>query len=176
MCENLDSCLEQLRHSDNYDLAVGGSRQRILNSQFYSASEIFCFDEKIASFQPTLLMSKGFEFKSKVNQMILNAFEGGLFVKWDRTIQTKQHELKFELVGALSILHYLPVLAFVLAAGTFLALLSFLSERMTFQKTNQQSVSPFWKLSERFFDGKRHYLKDLPDKLFKNVSVTPKNK
>lgn len=165
-----------MKHGDNYDLTVGGSRQRILNSDFYSPSEIFCFDEKVASFQPALLINKSFELKSKINQIIRHAFEGGLFVKWDRKIHIKKDEINIEGVYAISMREFSPLFVFLTGVGNLLALLSFFAERFTFQKMKQRTASPIWKLLARFCDGKRYYLKNLTDKLFKDVSLASKSK
>lgn len=175
VCNNLDSCLEHLKHDDNYDLAIGGSRQRILNSRFYSPSEIFCFDERIAGYQSTLLMKNDFALTSEVNRVIRHAFEGGLFDKWHRDIQIKKREEKVYPTNGLSMRDYAVAFVFLIGAGNILALLSFCTELLSFRKMKQQSKSKLWKLLATFFDGKRYYLKNLPNEWFGDASKASKN-
>lgn len=68
----------------NYNIAVGGSRQNILNSPLYSQSKIYCFNglENIATYPIALYMRKSFHLKDKVNDIIQEVSEAGLFEKW----------------------------------------------------------------------------------------------
>lgn len=81
-----------MKHDDNANLAVGGSRKHILNSRSYLPSKLFCFgrDESITGYQPAILMGKKFQRRQKIDEIIQRAFEGGLFFKWEKDTQRKR--------------------------------------------------------------------------------------
>lgn len=176
VCPSIDRCLEHLKGDDNSDLAIGGSRQHILNSRFYSPEKMFCFDrnEIIASYQPRLLMRKDFPFKSRVNEIIRNAFEGGLFVKWSReSKRQRERVIQHERFLAISLQVSFGPFLFFCGCGSILATLALLSEYIIFKKMSQKNRSRIWVYLEQFFDGKRHYLTNLPEKLMK-LETKPK--
>lgn len=156
--------MNDLKHDDNYDLAVGGSRQYILNSNSYSPSGIFCFDsdENIASFQPRLLIRKDFAKKMKVNEIVQNAFEGGLVVKWSNDILRRRKPIiPPEPPIGITLKFFSPVLIFVLLMGSIMSTASFLCERIIHHKLKQCPQSWIWLRLEEFFDGERHYLRNI---------------
>lgn len=164
MCDDLDRCLQHLKHDDNYDLAIGGSRQRIFNSPNYSSEEIFCFDgaERIAGYQPRLLLSNNFVGRSRVDQIIQNAFESGLFIKWDRENRKPiKHVEEYEPPFEITLQQAAPILALYLPIAMGMSIVTFLLERFIFWKRKQNPESQKWKLLESFFDGERHYFKNL---------------
>lgn len=157
-----------MKQQKNYRLAVGGSRQRILNSCSYSPNEIFCFgrDESIASYHPAFLIRKNFALNSKIDKIIQNAFESGLFVKWDWDNQRKKERLiQFEPPDELTIQHFLGSFVFLVSGGAVLATITLLSERLSFRKIQNPNCSRVWIYLEHIFDGQRHCLKNLPEKL-----------
>lgn len=154
-----------MKYDDNSDLAVGGSRQRILNSPAYSRRKTFCFDpsESITTYQPALLIRNDFPLKSKVNDIIQNAFEGGLFLKWNRASQRKKERIiPFEVKPAITLEQYSIALVLVIGGGFFVASLTFFAE-MIIQW--QSSSNRFWTAFECIVDGKRHLLRNLPEKI-----------
>ena len=165
-----------MKHDDNDDLAVGGSRQRILNSRSYSPSTIFCFDrvESIASYQPTLLMRKDFDLKQKIDATIQYAFECGLFAKWDRDSQRKKERLMSFVPSDGLTLQSLSAFILVIIIGWIMSIASCVSELIIHRKLKQKQRSRIWKYLEQFFDGDRHYLKNLPERLAKRKTI--KNK
>lgn len=149
-------------------MAVGGSRQHILNSPSYSASEMFCFDraESIAGYQPVLLMRKDFPFRNRIDEIIGNAFESGLFNKWIRDSQRKkQQTVPFEPKPALTLVQFAVFFTFIYCLGCIMSTLSFCSEILTQRMMKQRNVHRIWIYFERLFDGERHYLRNLPDRL-----------
>lgn len=167
MCASIDSCLEYLAHDSN--LAVGGSRQHILKSFSYSPRKIFCFDpsENIASYQPALLMRKDSPLKSRFNKVIRNAFEGGLFVKWNRDIQRKKkHSPPQEDIPTEILMEHLSgVIIWAYVFGCLMSFATFICEKIIFLKVKSSNRPRAWIYLEHFVDGERHYLKDLPNKL-----------
>lgn len=156
--------MEHLKHDDNDDLAIGGSRQRILNSRVYSSEEIFCFDsaEHIASYQPRLLISNDFPYKSRVDEIIQNAFETGLFAKWNRENQMPpEHIVEYEPPMEITLEQALPLFALLLGISLVLSISTFLAELFIFWKRKQNPASQKWKVLESFFDGKRHHFNNL---------------
>lgn len=158
----MDDCLERLKNDDR--LAVAGSRQHISNSASYSEDEIYCFErrENILSYQHSLIMRKGFELTSRFNELIRNAFEGGLFVQWERVNQRKR-KLIIEPEPSLPLtLEHLGVpFAFILFVGMSLGTFAFIAELMIFRKMEKPDRHWIWPYLEQFFDGERHYMKDL---------------
>ena len=160
--------MDHLKHDDNDYLAVGGSRQRILNSRSYSPLKIYCFDreENIASYQPALFMRQDFNLKRKINRIILNAFESGLFVKWDRDSQRKKERIiPYTPNPSFTLKEYTFAFVFVVGIGSLMAASSLLCEIVINRKMKQTTKAKIWSYLEQFFDGDRHYLKDLPEKL-----------
>lgn len=164
MCPSIDDCLDHLKNDDNKDLAVGGSRQHILNSRSYSPSKIFCFnrDENIASYQPTLLMPKDFALRQRIDKIIQYALEGGLPVKWDRDSQRKKEQLILYIPHPILKLEEMAVLfVFFLIGGWILSISIFFNERFIWRKMQQTNPSCVWKFLEEMADGERHYFKNL---------------
>lgn len=156
-----------MKHENNSDLAVGGSRQHILNSRSFSPSKIFCFDEneRIAGYQPMLLMRMHLPLKSNIDKIIRNAFESGLFVKWDRDSQRKKERIiPFQMEDPITMsLFQKHIFTFVpgLAYAILVLIVELFIEHM--KRINpQQKV---WTIIERAMDGKRNYFTNLPEKL-----------
>lgn len=153
---------------NNFNLAIGNSRQRILNSPIYSQSKIFCFNrsENIASYQPALFMQKTFQMNRRFDKIIRNAFESGLIVKWSRDSQRKkEREIQPEIIESILLKEMAFLYILLLFPGSFISILSFLCELIIHWKMRQSDSSRTWKYFEQFFDGKRHYLRNLPEKL-----------
>lgn len=168
ICPNIDSCLEHLKQHEHLHLVVGGSRQHISNSHSYTATQIFCFDrsESIAGYQPVLVMRKDFPLKNRINQIIGNAFESVLFVKWNRENQRKKQRINpFEPKYALTLVQFAVFLVFIFCIGCILSILSFILEIITQRKMRMMNYHRIWIYFERFLDGKRHYFINLPEQL-----------
>lgn len=98
--------------------------------------------------------------------MIQSAFEGGLFVKWDRESQRKkEHIIPYEPRRELTLENFGIAYVFVFFVGTFLATASFYCEIHINRKLQANPLSKNWLLLEQFFDGKRHYFKNLSENL-----------
>lgn len=169
VCPDIDRCLDQLKHAGNENLAVGGSRQRILNSRSYSPLKIFCFDryESIASYQPALLMRKDFVLRQRIDELIQNAFEGGLFVKWDRDSQRKkEHIFRYEAPLEITMEEFY-VAYFIFGSGLAVSFLSFTLEHLIqwrFRHTQKPRL-PAWTFYQTVVDGRRNFFTNLPERL-----------
>lgn len=162
--------MQHLRHDDNSDLAVGGSRQHILNSPFYSSSKIFCFNEQehIVSYQPTLFMRSNFVLKSQIDTIIRNAFESGLLEKWERDIQRKKKRLiPFQVPLQVKLQHYYVGLVTIFGSGIVFSSITFLTEIFVAYQSKKTRSSP-WTYLEMFFNGHRNFFTHLPEKLQRN--------
>lgn len=146
---------------------MGGSRQHILNSPSYSPSKVFCFDrdEGIAGYQPVLLMRKDFPLRKRIDEIIRNAFESGLFEKWDQDSSIKARQDPFEAGTALTLEQYAVFLVIVYIIGCILSTLSLIAEFIVERNVGQDRRFRIWIYLQYLFDGKRHYWNDLPDKL-----------
>lgn len=173
MCPSIDHCLNQLAHDENTDLAVGGSRQHILNSHQYSMSNLFCFsrNENIASYPSVLLMRKDFAFKSRIDHIIQNAFEGGLFVKWNRDSQRKMKRKIYPDSSPELTLKEYGILFSIFALGWSLSALVFICEYFIQNKLKESNTSEIWKFLDRFIDAKRYYFKNLPEKMEQIIAM-----
>ncbi|KAG4079216.1 hypothetical protein HA402_004591 [Bradysia odoriphaga] len=169
ICEDISECLVHLLH--NNKLAIGGSRQNILNSPTYLQSEVFCFEnlENIASYPVALYMRKNFNRKTKVDATVQQLFEAGFFDKWKRDSQLpRKHEMPYTLPLRLPVTHISAVLIFIIGVGSLMSILTFAAEKLIFWKMKQPNKHAIWKYLEQFVDGQRHYLKNLPERLQQN--------
>lgn len=165
-CDDVDLCLEYLKHDDNYDMAVGVSRIHAMSTSFYANHEIFCFDqsENIANYTISLAIHNHYELTAIINKIIRRALEGGLFVKWQRENRNNilQEAGAERQPGPLGMDETLIVLYFVGVPGLFLATATFLLERLiASQKSRAKTTGTriFWKRLENLVDGRRHLFK-----------------
>lgn len=149
---------------NNKEIALGASRQHILNSPAYSPSTVFCFEKSQAfgAHQIALRIRKDFKFLGKVNEIIRHLFEGGLFVKWDRDNKRKRkYEIPFIVKRPIQLKYFNTGSGFVLSGGFIMASLTFVLELIISKKLKQKNEHRIWKYLERSLDGRRYYLKNL---------------
>lgn len=150
------------------DVAIGASRQHILNCPAYSPSKIYCFEksQNIANYKISLLISQQINRTNDINHVIRRVFEAGLFWKWHADSERRK---KFEplkhIPMALTFEHFSAGFVFVLLIGWSLACLAFVSEHIIRLKIQERNGKGIWIRLEYFFDGKRHYFLNLPDKM-----------
>lgn len=89
VCNDINACLEDLKRDENYDLAISGRYQQIINSPAYTVAQIFCFDksEKLFSYPISMLVSKSQQ--STFDGITYGLFEFGLIQKWKMDSQKK---------------------------------------------------------------------------------------
>lgn len=154
-----------MKHDDNYDMAIGGSRQHILNSRSYSSREHFCFnpDQNIVSYQPRLLMRMNAPLRSRIDRIIRNSLESGLFEKWKRDSERRKEpkQIEQEETHVLTCEHFLFLYGTVYATGVVMASLSLYSEIIIKRNMMKSPRLRIWMYLEHFFDGNRNYLRNL---------------
>lgn len=165
-CSDVNRCLAHL--NDHGTVAMGDLRQHILSSIEYKPSIMYCFNpnQNIANYPISMIIDRNFEHRHNINKIIQRTFEAGLFKKWhssqqriifDRSPQRETIRLSVEQISIAFIL--------VLSIGNSLATMSFIVEIFIGRKWR---AAPIWVFLEQFFDGKRHYLINLPDRLMKS--------
>lgn len=163
--EDINECIGQLLYDDK--LAVGGSRQNILNSPSYSPSNVFCFNklENIASYPIALYMQKDFYLKKQVDNIIRKIFDAGLVEKWLQDSCIEKYESRYYPPDQLSVAYIGAALVFFLGVGSLFSISTFIAEKLVSWKMKQPARHKIWIYLEQFFDGKRHYFKNLPERL-----------
>lgn len=159
-----------LKRGANDNLTVGGSHQQTLNSPAYTPAEMFSFDqtEHIASYQPKLVMRNDFSLKSRVDEFIHSAAEGGRFIKWDRYSQRKKERIdSIDSDPTFYINDLKGYFVVILGAGYLMSTLTLFCEILIHKKMMQPRRRKIWRYLEYFFDGKRHILTDLANKFIK---------
>ena len=161
MCNNIDTCLEHLKRSENSDMAVGASKLQILNSQAYSPSKHYCFkdSEAILTYQVSLLLKKNSKREMQINGIIQRAFEAGLFVKWGKDYKTKPEEVLLVPTGHMTLSNALTAVIFALGVGVPVSILVFVLEIITSAKVKQPSPTKFWLLADMLLKPERRYFK-----------------
>lgn len=155
-------------------MAVGGSRQHIFNSRSFSPSKIFCFNENehIAGYQPVLWMRKHFPLKKNIDKYIRNAFESGLFVKWDRDSQRKKERIvPFQMDDPITMTLFRKHI-FTFGPGWTLAVMALIGELFVEHMKRITGQHKIWTFFERALDGRRNYFTNLPEKLMRH-NLTP---
>ncbi len=140
----------------------------------YSNLEVFCFEglENIASYPVALYMRKDFYLKDKLNEIVGALSEVGFLAEWKKGYQFKRIEempYTIPLYRQLSISNISANLVFTVGGGSLLGILTLVAEIIISWKMKQQRWGRrnIWKYLEEFFDGDRHYFKNLPDRLQK---------
>lgn len=143
----------------------------MLSSVAYNQNNIFCFDtrEKIANNRISMLINRHFERRYNINGIIRRIIEAGLFEKW-RSSRKRHHFNQASERSTLSLSFEQMALAFkfILCSGLFISTLTFLCEIVIARKMCERNPARIWVHLERFFDGKRHYLTNLPERLAKS--------
>lgn len=163
----MNDCLNRLKLKENINLAVGGSRQHILNSKTYSPSEIFCFEptERVENYGISFLMRDDFYLLTDVNRIIQNLIENGLIVKWQKDSQRRSNQdIPYVQPSELQLKH-INSANFVLALGFLLALSVICFECLISWRMKVECPSRRWIYCEILIDGKRHLFKNLPERL-----------
>lgn len=148
-------------------MAIGGSRQQIFNVEAFSSSKIYCFDrtENIATYQVSLMIKKNTFIESTINKLARELTESGLFVKWNRDNSKKSRILEESEIEGISLKHFGSPLLLIYCVGLLTAFISFLWETITFSMMRKSNKVRIWKYLNAYFDGRRHVLKNLPEKI-----------
>lgn len=168
VCNNVDNCLKYLNDKNEFDWAICASRQNILNSPFYLPSKYVCFDQSahIKSYFVSLMMRNDFKMKIKINKIIRNLFEAGIFVKWQRDNQIRsKYEIPFLSEFNITLDDY-GIFFLIYFGGFFTAsILVFCLENVILWKMRQRKINRIWFYLDRIVDAERYYFIDLIDKI-----------
>lgn len=113
-----------------------------------------------------MVINREFNRPHNINTLIQRILEAGLFTKWhskhkrvfgDRSVDFGAPSIHIE--------QLLAPICFMLVAGWILSIATFISERIVERKLRARNASRIWVYLEHFFDGKRHYLTNLPERL-----------
>lgn len=173
VCSNITRCLA---HLDEFDtIAIGDSRHHILASVLFQSSNFYCFDhrENIADYRVSMLINQEFNHAHNIDEIIRRVFESGLFVKWHsdhRRIKTTS-SIEFG-SPSVTVEQISAAFVFIILGGWTLATLTFIAEHIIFRNYRREGASCIWMYLERFFDGQRHYMKNLPERLQCNAGGT----
>lgn len=161
VCDDIDACLDHLQRSENSDMAVGGSKLQILNSQAYSPSKHYCFDdsEAILTYQVSLLLKKNSKMEMQINRIIRYAFEAGLFVKWGENYKNKYEEELLVPAGHMTMANALTAVVLALGVGVPLSFVVFFLEIITSAMVKRSNPSKYWLTLHKFLCPKRLYFK-----------------
>lgn len=142
-------------------MAVGGSKLRILNSQAYSPSKHFCFEdsEAILTYQVSLLLKKNSKREMQINRIIRYAFEAGLFVKWGKDYRNKYEEELLVPKGHMTMSNALSAVVFGLGVGLPLAILAFFLEILTPVQVKKPNRSKLWLYLHKILSPERLFFK-----------------
>lgn len=161
VCNNIDTCLQHLKRPENYNMAVGDSSLHLLSAPSYSSSDIYCFEdsESILTYHVSLLLKNGSKLEAKINRIIRNLFETGMFTKWNTFDQREQHIIDSnEPPVRMTVTNLLMGLICVLGIGIPLALIIFIMELVSFAKTKQNEKSRIWFNMHQICNPDRQYL------------------
>lgn len=168
VCEDVSECLA---HEPNLrNLAIAGSRQNMINSLSNSSPQMTCLDrsENIASYPIALYIRKDFRLKADMNAIIHQLLESGFFVKWKSNSQIEEkHESSDLEPVSLTIEHISTALIFLIGCGSVLSTSAFAAENIIYwkMKKRRKDRHRIWIYVEQFFDGRRHYFKNVPERL-----------
>lgn len=166
VCPDMHCCLDDAVESSA--IAIGASRHHIYATSAYQSNGIYCFDRKetIADYRISMLINADFNQRHNIDGIIRHILEAGLFTGWN-SVQKRPKISPLVEFGSQRVTNEQISAAwvFMIACGWFLAISTFFAERIISRKRGQENASRIWVYLERFFDGKRHYFKNLPERL-----------
>ena len=82
---DVENSLRRLMSKKYRKYAVAVSRKWVQRSELFASNEIYCFNraENIQNYSISLNIRKGFPYIGEVNEIIRNALEAGLILKWE---------------------------------------------------------------------------------------------
>lgn len=113
-----------------------------------------------------MLINKHFNRQHNIDTIIRHLLEAGLLNGWHSVHKRPKTNPLIEF-GSKRVTNEQISAAwvFMILSGWFLATSTFIAERIIYRKRREESASRMWVYLERFFDGKRHYFKHLPERL-----------
>lgn len=113
-------------------------------------------------------MRTDFIVRPRIDRIIQNAFESGLFLKWDRDSQRKKERIiPYEPSFIATLEQYSFALILVLGTGLTISSLIFFGELFIQHQVQRKPHAP-WTCMRRAIDGHRDFFTYLPEKLQQN--------
>lgn len=159
ICENINDCLATLAW-DPY-VAVAVSRKQVLNCLAISNEEIYCFEkiQNIRSIAISMVARHRYALLTKMNRLIQNAIESGLFLKWERdSILSNQKDESDNIRYNRVIWGHFGGTMIIITAGLTISAMVFAFELFVKRMRRVHRRSKFWKVAERLIDGHRYEL------------------
>lgn len=87
---DVEDILNRLNTNEYRKYAVAVSRNWVEKSAQFASNKIFCFNRanNIQNYSVSINIRKGFPYIAEVNEIIRNALEAGLIVKWEHDGQS----------------------------------------------------------------------------------------
>lgn len=138
------------------DLAVAVSRHNARATT--SSRDIFCFSQanNIRNYSVALLMRDRMQIQ-KWNEMIQFTIEAGLIEKWSYVRPDKAETDSDVVARPMKVQHFYGGL-FMCFLFLLAAVIAFLLELATHQKTKSENPHRFWRTADWIIDGQRHML------------------
>lgn len=95
-CNDLDvDCLDHLTSSVDNKIAVAVSRERVLSNSNSRRNAIHCFgeSENVLNYTLSLNIAKRLVYSKQIHQLVVYAFEAGLFKKWKNDERPLNYQL-----------------------------------------------------------------------------------
>lgn len=164
MCNNTNTCLEYLKEYENHNAAVGDSFSHISTSSHYSPEEIYCFDEResLITYQVSIFLEKSSEIVRKINGIIRNSFESGLFSKWKRDTLKFKQSIEETPPIQMTLENLLMPVIFILGIGIPISVAVFLLEHLVSRKMKQKIKSGIWFFLDNICNPDRLYFRFEP--------------
>lgn len=158
--------MNELQFEENHNLAAIVPRRQALGSRAFE--NIYCLKESetIEKYFISLLIQNNVGLNEKIDKIIQNLFESGLFVKWIKDNRRGRNYRAVETVPEKLSMHHLHLGFFIILAGLGIATAVFFAELIIFSKINQGNTSHwFWICLQWIVDGQRYFLRHVPEKL-----------
>lgn len=142
------------------NVAIGGSRHHILNSEIFAPVNIYCFKqtESLGTYPIAFLMRTDFQFRNEINQIIRNILEGGFIAQWNRTLSKNvEQAIPYEQIAQLKMEYFAGMVVFSIGLGTFLAVLTFITELFVYTLSKMDNKPWIFMFIERFIDTERYF-------------------
>lgn len=156
ICDNIDECLRELEL--NPYLAVAVSRKHAINCPTIAREKIFCFKktENVHSIAISMLTRRGYYLLPKMNTLLRQLIENGLFTKWERDTTFIVQETDTWIKTNLNLEHFVGCFVFSFI-GIATSIGTFVVEIFIHRLLKNRRNNRFLQLAEELIDGKRHY-------------------
>ncbi|XP_031636877.1 uncharacterized protein LOC116349537 [Contarinia nasturtii] len=160
-----DEYLHQLKWNDKLAVAVpyelSRSRTQMGNDQFNARKDVYCFDRRnnIYEYPLTMLVRRDFTLINEFDRFIKHASECGLIEKWLNQYRSHVKE-KFRISYNSVQTNYFPIMYSFYGLMLLAAFLTFIFERIVYEKVHAPNAPPYWRFIEMSIDPYRYFFLD----------------